>query len=205
MQKNIVLLILLFTLLLGACKPKATSTEDAIANSVAATVAAQSAATIAPTYTPYPTFTPQILDLSNIFCEYQFCIGHPEGIALFDVRQAENPSSYGEGMLAAYRPDLFILTIWQLNNGSTDPQFMIDLVMDDDLDMRGGNMDVDLLGDLTVFYIPISSNATDVLPFGGAAAWICGDRAFGWKAYSSNVEVARTLFKEAISHFACNQ
>ncbi|MCF6278076.1 MAG: hypothetical protein L3J16_04915 [Anaerolineales bacterium] len=205
MQKKYFVLPSLLVLVLSACKPKTPLIDESIANAVAATIAAQPVATTAPTQTPYPTLTPQVLDLSRIFCEYQFCIGHPEGIALFDVRQAENPSSYGEGMLASYRPDLFILLIWQLNNGSADPQFMLELVMDDNLDMRGGTLDVSLLGDLTVFYVPISTNATEVLPYGGAAAWTCGDRAFGWKIYTPQADMAQSLFTEAMREFRCNE
>lgn len=204
MKKTVILSIILLALI-SSCSPKtSTSPEESIAAAVSATLAAQPAALIQPTYTPYPTFAPYVPDLKGLFCEYQFCIGHPTEIALFDVRKAENPSLYGDGMLAAYNSDLFLLTIWQRSN-SDDPQFMIDLVMDEDLDKRAGTLDVDLLGDLTVFYVPISTNATAVLPSGGAAAWVCGDRAFGWKVYVPQAEMARRLFEEAISKFSCTE
>ena len=106
-------------------------------------------------------------------------------------------------MLAAYSPDLFALIVWQSNQGSDDPQFMLDLVIEDELDARRGSLDVSLLGDLTTFYTTITTTATEVLPAGGAAVWICGDRAFGWKVYTQTEEIAQRLFDEAISKFRC--
>ena len=203
-KHTIIALILIFQLLV-ACKPKnQTSPQNAISIAVAETLASQPKPTIQTTYTPYPTYTPDVHGLEGLFCEYQFCIGHPTDIALFDAREAENPSFYNEGELAAYSPDFFSLVVWQLNHGSDDPQYMLDLVMKDGLGSRLGNLDVNLLGDLTFFYVPIST-ASEVLPTGGAAAWICGDRAFGWLAYASNEEIAYNLFEEAISKFRCNQ
>ncbi|MBC8335536.1 MAG: hypothetical protein ISR59_05765 [Anaerolineales bacterium] len=206
MKNKITILALIFLLfVLSACRPKpSTSNENLIAIAVGKTLAAQPGPTIQPTYTPYPTLTSHAPTLEGLFCEYQFCIGHPVEIALFDAREAENPSLYSEGSLVAYSPDTFTLLVWQLNHGSDDPQFMLDLVMKDGLGSRLGNLDVNLVGDLTFFYVP-TSTASAVLPVGGAAAWICGDRAFGWMAYAPNKEIAYSLFEEAASKFRCNQ
>ena len=201
MQKKSLLFPLLILLVLSACKPKQNNTDIGVA--VAGTLAALPQPTIYPTYTPYPTVTPHAPPLEGLFCEYQFCIGHPRDIALFDAREAENPSTYSEGMLASYRPDLFTLVVWQLNYGSDDPQFMLDLVMADGVDTRRGTLDVNLLGDLTTFYTALNATASDVLPAGGAGAWVCGDRAFGWKVYTSSEEIAQQLFKNAIEKFRC--
>ncbi len=192
---------IIFVVFLTACKPKTTVPTNSVEDTVAAILTAQPQPTIPPTYTPYPTFTPAAPALEGLFCEYQFCIGHPSDIALFDVRDAEDPSKYSDGMLAAYRPDYFTLFIWQYNNGSDDPQFMLDLIMDPTADTRVGTLDVNLLGDLTAFYTPLT-NTTSV-PAGGAAAWVCGDRAFGWKVYTADKELAYTLFQEAVSKFDC--
>ena len=205
MSKKTFLPLLLF-LILSACSSKpATSPDSAISAAVAGTLAAQPQLIIQPTYTPYPTFTPNAPALQGLFCEYQFCVGHPNDVALFDARPKENPSTYGEGMLASYRSDFFTLVVWQLNRGSDDPQFMLDLVLEEGLDTRRGTLDVNLLGDLTTFYTPIATTATEVLPAGGAGAWICGDRAFGWKVYTASEDIAYQLFKEATSKFRCTQ
>lgn len=204
-KKTFIPVLILLLLLLNACRPKTSiSTDSAIGAAVAGTLAALPQATIQPTYTPYPTITPHAPALQGLFCEYEFCIGHPASIALFDGRPKENPSVYSEGMLAAYSPDLFTLIVWQLNHGSDDPQFMLDLVMQDGLGSRRGNLDVNLLGDLTFFYVPIST-ASEVLLTGGAAAWNCGDRAFGWMVYAPTEEIAHNLFEEAMSKFRCNK
>ncbi len=201
MRKKTLLFSLLLLLTLGACKPKQNNSD--IGAAVAGTLAALPQATAQPTYTPYPTVTPRTPLLKGLFCEYQFCIGHPPDIALFDARPKENPSSYSEGMLASYRPDLFTMIVWQLNYGTDDPQFMLDLVMEDGLDTRRGTLDVNLLGNLTTFYTALNTTATEVLPSGGAAAWICGDRAFGWKVYAPSEEIAQKLFNEAMENFRC--
>ena len=199
LKRTLPLLLLIF--LFTACKPKTLTPTNSIEEAVAAILTAQPQPTAQPTYTPYPTNIPIQSDLSGLFCEYQFCIGHPADTALFDVRDAKEPSLYSDGMLAAYRADYFNLIIWQYNNGSDDPQFMLDLIMDPAVDTRVGNLDINLLGDLTTFYTPLTN--TTSIPVGGAAAWVCGDRAFGWKVYTVNEELALSLFQEAISKFDC--
>jgi len=203
MKKTIILLSLVLVLLLGACKPK-TNPDTAIAVAVAGTLAALPQPTVQPTYTPYPITTPDAPALQGLFCEYQFCIGHPQDIALFDVRKAENPSVYTEGMLASYRADLFTLVLWQQNHGSDDPQFMLDLIMGfGEVDSQRGNLEVNLLGDLTTFYAPLKIIDNKNLPEGGVAAWICGERAFSWMTYAPSEDIAKQLFQDAISKFRC--
>ncbi|OQY32053.1 MAG: hypothetical protein B6243_07760 [Anaerolineaceae bacterium 4572_5.2] len=208
MKKKLSILALASLLLiLNACKPSppSTSPENAIAAAVAGTLAAQPVPTIQPTYIPYPTYTPYSPDLHGLFCEYAFCIGHPADIALFNATDADNPNTYSNGMLAAYRlPDFFNIIIWQLNHGSDDPQFMLDLVMGfGGQDSHRGNLDVSLIGNLTTFYAPLTVSANKTLPSGGVAAWVCGDRAFGWMVYTPTEEIAYILFQEAMSKFTC--
>ncbi len=204
MRKTTLFILTLFLLSLNACKPKTLPMSgNEIGVAVAGTLAALPQPTLQPTYTPYPTVTPHAPPLEGLFCEYQFCIGHPPDIAFFDAQKAENPSAYSAGMLASYRPDLFALVIWQLNYGTDDPQFMLELTMQEGIDERSGNLDVNLLGDLTTFYSTIKTSASEKLPTGGVAAWVCGDRAFGWKVYTPTEEIAQQLFQDAISKFRC--
>lgn len=173
-----------------------------VEEAVAAFLTSQPQPTIQPTYTPYPTYTPDTPALSGLFCEYQFCIGHPADVVLFDVRESTEPSLYTDGILAGYRiPDYYNLIVWQSSNGSDDPQFMFDIVLDAN-DTRVGALDVNMVGDLTTFYTAIDN--TSAISAGGAAAWICGERAFGWKVYAETAELARNFFNEAISKFRCN-
>jgi hypothetical protein len=202
-----VLLIGLATILIftSACSPKQTPDPNAqIRQAVAATLAA------IPTYTPYPVPTsyptPTPMTLAGLFCEYQFCISHPPDIAFFDVsaqRNPASPSTYGQGILAAFNANLFIEILWQHAPGTSDPKFILDLILEPEVDTRIGEMDVKLIRDMNVLYTPITSTATEVLPFGGAAAWTCGERVFAWKAYTPQDGQAVALFEEAIQRFRC--
>ena len=208
MKKNILYHCITWILILvigAACTPKQPIDPNAqIRQAVAATVAA------IPTYTPYPIPTsyptPTLASLSGLFCEYQFCIGHPPDLAFFDVsaqRNPASPSTYGQGILAAFNANLFIEMLWQHAPGATDPQFLLDLILEPEVDTRVGDMDVKLIRDMNVLFTPITTTATDMLPNGGAAAWNCGERVFAWKAYTPQDGQAVILFEEAIERFRC--
>ena len=202
---RILLPLSLLAILLVACSPKQTpDPAPQIRQAVAATIAA------IPTNTPYPQpspySSPTPMTLAGLFCEYQYCIGHPPDVAFFDVsaqRNPASPSTYGQGILAAFNANLFIEMLWQHAPGTADPQFLLDLILEHEMDTRTGNMDVKLIRDMNVLYTPITTTATGVLPNGGAAAWTCGDRVFAWKAYTTQEGQAAILFEEAIQRFRC--
>ena len=193
-------------LILTACAPKNLPPSDQADPSVVATLVALSAPTALPNPTPIPTQVP--FDLRGVFCEYQFCVGHPVDMAFFDVSAQKNqasPSTYSQGLIAAFNGNLFIQMIWQLSPGSADSQFMLDLILDEEVDTRVGDLNVRLIRDMNVIYVPITTTATPLLPFGGVGAWVCGDRAFAWKVYSPDSENALSLFDSAIDRFLCSQ
>lgn len=197
---------LLFVLLiLSACTPAKPDLSTEINKAVVETLVAIPTNTPAPIATPYPSPTP--FDLKGLYCEYQFCVGHPVDMAFFDV-MAQNktaaPSTYSQGIIATFSSSLFIQMIWQLAPNSADPQFMLDLIIDD-VDTRVDNLDVKLIRDMNVIYTPITSIASPVLPFGAVGAWVCGERAFAWKVYSPQAENTQALFDEAINRFNCNR
>jgi hypothetical protein len=197
--------VTIFILFVAACAPKPTPDPNAqIRQAVAATLAAIPTTTPYPQPTSYPSPTP--MTLAGLYCEYQFCIGHPPDLAFFDVSAQRNPaapSNYSQGLLAAFNANLFVELLWQHAPGTADPTFLLDLAIEPDVDTRVGNTEVKLIRDMNVIYTPITSTATDVLPNGGAAAWTCGDRVFAWKAYTSNDGQAVPLFEEAIGRFRC--
>jgi hypothetical protein len=163
---------------------------------------------VAETLSSLPRNTP--VPLAGMFCEYQFCIGHPADMAFYDVGAAKNqttPSSYGQGIIAAYKPDTgpVILVVWQEAPNVTDPQFMIDLILQDGGDTRNGSAQVQLIGPLNVFFVPVTpANAsTSTVPYGEAAAWLCGGRAFAWKAYTAQQQLAASLMMDALTRFRC--
>lgn len=126
----------------------------------------------------------------------------------FDVSVQQNagaPSTYTQGILASYNASLFIQMIWQLSPGTADPQFLLDLILDDGIDTPVGNREVKLIRDMNVVYTPITTTATSVLPFGGAAAWTCGDRVFAWKVYTPDEASAAGIFETSFARFNCNR
>ncbi|MDL1911306.1 hypothetical protein FBQ81_11575 [Chloroflexi bacterium CFX6] len=196
--------LILASIILTACAPKPDPNVQ-IQVAVMQTVAAIPTATALPFSTPLPTSTP--FDLKGLFCEYQFCVGHPVDMAFFDVSAQKNPASpstYSQGLIAAFNANLFIQMIWQFAPGTADPQFMLDLILDD-VDTRVGAPDVKLFRDMNVIFTPITSTATPVLPFGAAGAWICGERAFAWKTYSPQAENTQALFDQALERFRCDR
>ncbi len=201
----ILLACLLFASACGSNNVVGPSREQLIQIAVAETLSSLPRPTAAPPPTPYPTFTP--VALSGIYCEYQFCIGHPADMAFYDVSAAQNqisPSTYSRGILAAYNSNLFIQLIWQDAPGVTDPQFMIDLILQDG-GTRNGDVQPLLIGPLNVFFVPITptAGAASTLPYGGAAAWMCGGRAFAWKAYTPQQDLATSLLQDSLARFRC--
>lgn len=198
--------LFIITLILTACSFPRANPNSEIQQAVAATLAAMPIPTSPPLSTPFPSPTP--FDLAGLFCEYQFCIGHPIDMAFYDVSAQQNlgtPSSYAQGLIAAFNATLFIQMVWQLSPGAADPQFMLDLILDAGLDTRVGTLEVKLIRDMNVVYTPITSTTTPLLPFGGAAAWICGDRAFAWKVYTPDEQSPPTVFENSFNRFICKR
>ncbi|WKZ35763.1 MAG: hypothetical protein QY332_19300 [Anaerolineales bacterium] len=200
------MLSLLLSLLAGCARTTTPDENTQVKQAVAATLAAIPSPTAPPLSTPYPSPTP--FSLAGLFCEYQFCIGHPVEMAFFDVSAQQNPaapSTYSQGLLAAFNANLFIQVMWQTAPGASDPKFLLDTIIDPQIDTRDGTMDVMLVRNMNVMYIKLTSAATPVLPHGGAGAWVCGDRVFAWKVYTPGTENARPLFDEALARFTCGK
>ena len=200
------LILLIFLFIVTACRPRTTPTPGIdINDAIATTLASLPTSVPSPIPTPYPTAT--AFTLEGLFCEYQFCVGHPIEMAFFDVGAQQNagsPSTYTQGIIASYNANLFIQMVWQIAPGTSDPQFMLDLVLDD-VDARVGTVEVKLIRDMNVVYTPITSTASPILPFGGAGAWICGERAFAWKVYTPDEASPPGLFESALARFICNR
>jgi hypothetical protein len=198
--------LILFVILLAACGPRKLSPEMQIRQAVAGTLSAIPTPTRVSMPLPLPTAT--AFSLEGLFCEYQFCIGHPLDMAFFDVSAQRNPgapSTYAQGMLAAYNANLFIQVLWQTAPGTSDPQFLMDLILDQDVDTRSGQALPGLVRDMNTVFSLIATTATPVLPFGAVAAWTCGDRVFAWKAYTPDTGSAEALFNDALNRFTCRR
>jgi len=198
----------LILFLLASCTPKkATPDLNTLINqAVAATLAAIPPTAPAIPPTPYPT--PTAVSLSGLYCEYQFCIGHPTGMAFYDHLATLNlsePSTYNKGFLYSYQiPNMIISLIWLQAPGTTDPKFLLDTILDDQADAQTGTLDVKLIRNMNVVYTSITTTISEV-PFGSAGAWTCGDRVFAWKVYTPQAESTAPLFDEALARFNCGQ
>jgi len=205
MKRTGFLTLLALSLALGACAPL-TASPDAdrqVAAAVAATLAAIPTNTPYPVPTPYPT--PTAMSLDGLFCEYGFCIGHPEHITPFDLNAAETrvPSNYAGGKLVGYSSDMLLLVVWQA--GVADLQSMLEVVTQASGGGLTGNTDIRLIGPYNVFYQPVQPPPDSTLSYGGAAAWECGERAFAWLAYTAQDGSAPRLFDQALSRFTCGE
>jgi hypothetical protein len=202
-------LLLLLSLIVTACGRRTQDPNILIDQAVAATLAAMPRPTSVsvPISTPFPSPTP--FDLNGLFCEYQFCIGHPADMAFYDVSAATSnqgtPSTYQIGLMASYSGGLVLQLTWQFSPGTADPSFLLDLILDDGVDTGVGTPEVKLVRNMNVVFTPITTTATPVLPFGAAAAWTCGDRVFAWKVYTADQSAAPGLFESALARFTCNR
>lgn len=202
---------LLFTLIfiVTACGRRTQDPNILIDQAVAATLAAMPRPTSVslPISTPFPS--PTAFSLQGLFCEYQFCIGHPVDMAFYDVSAVTSnqgtPSTYQTGLMASYSGGLVLQLMWQFSPGTADPSFLLNLIIGDGFDTRVGTQEVKLIRDMNVVYTPITTTATPVLPFGAAAAWTCGDRVFAWKVYTADEASAPGLFESALARFTCNR
>lgn len=205
MKRTGFLLLLVSSLALEACAPKNTAPNPTgqIAAAVAATVASIPTYTPYPLPTPYPTPTP--LPLEGLFCGYGFCIGHPAYLFPFDLNAADKrvPSDYTGGKLVGYTSDLLLLVVWQA--GATDLQYILGLVAQAAGGELTGSLDARLVGPYNVLYKPVQPPPDSTLPYGGAAAWECGERGFGWLVYTAQDGVAPGLLDEALSRFTCGE
>jgi len=199
----------LILFLFVSCAPKKVTPIDPnfqINQAVAATLAAiPTTAPVIPS-TPYPT--PTAFNLAGLYCEYQFCIGHPSGVAFYDhlaTLDVSAPSTYGNGFIYAYQiPSMVISLIWLQAPGTTDPNFLLETILDDQSDVASGSLEVKLIRNMNVVYTPITTSIPEV-PFGSASAWTCGDRVFAWKSYTQQADIAASLFEEAMARFTCGQ
>lgn len=207
MRYHFLLFILMF--IVTACGRRTPDPSIQIDQAVAATLAAMPEPTrqSIPIPTVFPT--PTAFDLQGLFCEYQFCIGHPVDMAFYDVAAVTSnqgtPSTYQTGLMAAYSGGLVLQLMWQFAPGTADPSFLLNLIIEDGLDTTVGAQEVKLIRDMNVLYTPITTTATPVLPFGAAAAWTCGDRVFAWKVYTADEASAPGLFESALARFNCKR
>jgi hypothetical protein len=112
---SLVLSILLF--IVTACGRRTPDPNILIDQAVAATLSAMPQPTLVSVPLPTPFPSPTAVSLNGLFCEYQFCIGHPADMAFYDVSAVTSnqgtPSTYQTGLMAAYSGGLVLQLLWQ--------------------------------------------------------------------------------------------
>ncbi len=205
-MKRTLPILILVSIMLSGCSLWATPDPALqIQLAVAQTLQAQPSSTPYPTPYPIPTETP--MSLSGLFCEYQFCIGHPNYLSFSDANDKTSPSTYGTGKIFAYQQNLVILLIWTQSLGNEDPQTLLQSVMAPSGDTSAGTLNSQQIGDLSVTTLPITppAQAAASLPYGLVATWVCGDRVFVWKAYAAQQDQAAALLQQALIRFRCEK
>ena len=157
---------------------------------------------------PTPLATATEISLDAVFCEYGFCVGHPQGLPLFDLVAKQNPNSLvastrAEGTLASSATSVFIEFRWMSTFADPDPAVMLDLILEDRYDVPVGQPEVLTAGPLTAYFVVLETTAAEALPHGGAAAWRCGGRQFAWKVYTARAPLPRQYLMEALRTFRC--
>jgi hypothetical protein len=188
---------------LASCAGQEAGEQARIEAAVAATVAN------IPTQTPYPSPTisipPTPVSLDGTFCEYGFCIGHPAEIYLTDaaiLRNPAAPSAQTYGILYGFSGSLFMQVVWKTSGPGFDYGEMQKLILEEKDSLSGG-LDVQLVGNWNVYYQDLNPTTSDLLPYGGVAAWQCGGRDFAWKAYTRQDGIAPGLLKQSLERFRC--
>ncbi|MBN2388964.1 MAG: hypothetical protein JXB85_18255 [Anaerolineales bacterium] len=210
MRKLISLLVLLLVAgsLLAACGSRETVVTPPVDTAATAVAAALTAIPPQPTHTPQPTYTPYPTpNLAGLFCEYEFCIGHPSGFPFFDLEVLNdftaNRSSYQQGILIGFSDSLYIFLSWSQLLGDYDPNVMLTVALQSDLP-QDTRLTTDLHG-RPVTYTLLQTTPSDLMSYGLVAAWQCGDRQFGWKAYTLQDGQAIDHLRQALSRFACSR
>ncbi len=203
-MKRIILIMLACLLLTSGCSLWQTPDPTLqIQLAVAQTMQAQPTGTPSPTPIVFPTATPE--SLAGLFCEYQFCIGHPNYMSFSDLNDRTSPSNYGTGKIFAFQQGLALLLTWTQSIGNEDPQSTLQAVMSSRGDTSTGTVNVQLIGNLSVTYLPITPPTQAALAYGGIATWVCGDRVFVWEAYTAQDGQAAALLLQAVQRFRCEK
>jgi len=207
--KDPLFLLLSLVLLAGtlsACDATVTPPPVSLGPQIQAAVAATLAAIPPATQAPLPTMAPPPTPVSieNIFCEYGFCIGHPQDLYMVDqgaTRQPPAAGTFSSGILFGYNPSLFVEMAWTVSGPSFDPQVTMRYILEENETLQG-NLEAKLIGKINLSYQNITT-ISGALPFGGIAAWQCGGRDFTWKVYTPQEGMPATLIQQAVEKFRC--
>ncbi len=195
---------------LTGCRPATPAPPldvDRVRAAAAATLTALPSPTPCPTQAPLPTPSPPPTpDIRNLYCEYGFCLEHPGGAYYFDalvLRETHRPSDAAYGLLVSYQPNFYMQIGWATLVGEADPYSTLALLTEKDI-LDLDSLNVEQIAGLIVTSAPLLKTASpDVLPYGLAATWVCGQREFSWKVYAASENQPEDLLRLTLSRFQC--
>ncbi|MEI2688796.1 MAG: hypothetical protein V9H69_03420 [Anaerolineae bacterium] len=158
-----------------------------------------------PTYTPYPRPVAVLEDVTDLFCGYNFCIGHPSKAWLTDVEAPDTWSEYESGLLEGLNGVGAYMSIdWmRIRPSEWDSQ-------EQALELANyyqpqGEVRIEPIGPLDVALIAVFDPEDDELPYGYAAAWTCNDRGFRSLIFHERESRPENLTLDALARFTCDQ
>lgn len=161
-----------------------------------------------PTSTPYPTLTPYATpDLTNLFCGYGFCIGHPRDAFLADVDAPDDWSSFEDGFLAGIEGDILMGVYWELSTEDRwDMEAEVRSLIDDETEEIQGEIVRETVGNSEIAYVLYNSLEQDASrPFRLAATWYCSGRGFTAFLFSKVDGIVLEHIRQSLSLFTCQQ
>jgi hypothetical protein len=159
-----------------------------------------------PTYTPFPTPEPYIPDLTDLFCGYGFCVGHPRHAYLTDVEAPDKWSSEDRGYIWGVDDDgsIMIQVDWkEMNQSSWMPEDEIDTTLQDTTSRS--EYDTGTFGKVEATYVDYAMDPSNFRPYGISAAWYCGVRAFRMIISAKREGIAYNLMQQALTQFNCGE
>ena len=157
-----------------------------------------------PTYTPYPEPVSALEDLDDLFCAYDFCMGHPSGAYLTDVEAPDTWNFYDIGTLTGINTaGTWIGVDWE-QIGSSEWQLdeqALDLA--NSMGEAQGDVRSEQAGGFDLAVVSTFDAEDQDLPYGTVAAWYCGDRGFRAAVFTEKESLSEVLLLESIERFFC--
>ncbi|MFZ2357751.1 MAG: hypothetical protein WA040_00260 [Anaerolineae bacterium] len=159
-----------------------------------------------PTYTPYPEPEAAMSDLTDLFCAYDFCIGHPAGAYLTDLDAPDAWNDYDFGVLIGVNTTGSWMAVdweragrseWQTEGQALDAA--------NSLGEAQGEVRMEQVGAFDVAVVASYDEADEALSYGSAAAWYCGGRGFRAAVFNKTQALPELLLLEAIERFTCGE
>lgn len=162
-----------------------------------------------PEPTPYPTYTPfpepVLEDIRDLFCGYDFCIGHPSSAWLTDVDAPDEWSEYDIGLLTGINAAGSYMSIDWLQIDEEDWINEEEALDAANIYEAQGDVRIEQVGPLEVALVATFDAEDEELPYGIAAAWYCGDRGFRALIFNERESRPELLMLEALGRFTCGE